>query len=85
MTPPLLLRPAHEIAAAVNAGAASARSLAEEALDRIGAANGRLGAFTDITVTRALDEADAVDARVAAGEALPLAGVPYGAKNLFDI
>ena len=30
-------------------------------------------------------EADAVDAAVAAGAALPLAGVPYAVKNLFDI
>ena len=34
---------------------------------------------------RALAEADAVDAAVAAGESLPLAGVPYAVKNLFDI
>ena len=85
MSDAILLRPAHEIAAAVNAGTVTARSVAEAALDRISAANTRLGAFTDLTVTRALDEADAVDARVAAGAALPLAGVPYAVKNLFDI
>jgi AtzE family amidohydrolase len=80
-----LLRPAHEIAAAVNAGTVSARSLAEAALDRIAATDTRLGAFTDLTVTRALDEADAVDRAVADGETLPLAGVPYAVKNLFDV
>ena len=38
-----------------------------------------------MTLDRALAEADAVDAAVAAGRKLPLAGVPYGVKNLFDI
>jgi Asp-tRNA(Asn)/Glu-tRNA(Gln) amidotransferase A subunit family amidase len=81
----VLLRPAHAIAAAVNRRETSARAVTEAALDRIAATDTGLGAFTDLTVTRALDEADAVDARMAAGEALPLAGVPYAVKNLFDV
>jgi aspartyl-tRNA(Asn)/glutamyl-tRNA(Gln) amidotransferase subunit A len=81
----ILLRPAHEIAAAVNARKASAREVTRAALDRIAATNPRLGAFTDVTESRALDEAEAVDTAVAAGKALPLAGVPYAVKNLFDI
>ena len=85
MTADLHLKPAHEIAAAVNGGGASARAVTEAAIARIAATDGRLGAFTDPTFDRALGEADAVDAAVAAGKALPLAGVPYGVKNLFDI
>ncbi len=85
MSGDILLRPAHEIAAAVNAREASARDISQAALDRIAALDPRLGAFTDVTASRALAEADAVDAAVAAGEALPLAGVPYAVKNLFDI
>jgi AtzE family amidohydrolase len=81
----ILLRPAHEIAAAVNGREASARDIARAALDRIAAANPRLGAFTDVTESRALHEAESVDKGVAAGKSLPLAGVPYAVKNLFDI
>ncbi|MCB1503215.1 MAG: AtzE family amidohydrolase, partial [Bauldia sp.] len=81
----MLLRPAHEIAAAVNGGRISARAITEAALDRVVAADPRLGAFTDATPARALAEAAAVDASVAAGVVLPLAGVPYAVKNLFDI
>jgi aspartyl-tRNA(Asn)/glutamyl-tRNA(Gln) amidotransferase subunit A len=85
MTSDLHLKSAHEIAAAVNGGSASARAVTESATAHIEATNGRLGAFTDPTFERALAEADAVDAAVAAGKALPLAGVPYAVKNLFDI
>jgi 1-carboxybiuret hydrolase len=81
----ILLRPAHEIAAAVNARRVSARAVTEAALDRVVAADPRLGAFTDATPTRALAEAAAVDLSIAAGVTLPLAGVPYAVKNLFDI
>src|SRR4029078_3400536 len=53
---------------------------------RIERLDGRLGAFTAVTATRALAEADAVDATLARGEDPgPLAGVPYAVKNLFDI
>ena len=85
MSGDVLLRPAHEIAAAVTARHTSARVVTEAAIERVAVANPSLCAFTDLTTTRALQEADAVDAAVAAGKALPLAGVPYGVKNLFDI
>ena len=39
----------------------------------------------DPTFGRALAEAEAVDTAVAGGATLPLAGVPYAVKNLFDI
>ncbi|MCZ8098007.1 MAG: AtzE family amidohydrolase [Burkholderiales bacterium] len=74
------------IAAAVRARATSARAVAEAHLARIDALDGALGAYTAVTRERALAEADAVDAAVAAGrDPGPLAGVPYGVKNLFDI
>ncbi len=85
MSGELLLRPAGEIAAAVNTGAVSAREIAEAAIARIEATDGKLGAFTDPTFGRALAEAEAVDTAVAGGATLPLAGVPYAVKNLFDI
>ena len=79
------LRPAHEIAAAVKARRLSARAVTESAIAHIEATDGRLGAFTGRTFPRALAEADRVDAEVAKGASLPLAGVPYSVKNLFDV
>jgi AtzE family amidohydrolase len=73
------------IARAVGRGEVSAREIAQAALDRIAADDGRVGSFTDVTAARALAEADAVDAARRQGTAGPLAGVPYGVKNLFDI
>jgi AtzE family amidohydrolase len=74
------------IAAAVKSGAASAREVTEAALARVAARNSRLGAFTDVTATRALARADSIDAARARGGPLgPLAGAPFAAKNLFDI
>ncbi len=76
---------AAEIAEAVSARAVSAADVARRALERIGAMDETVNAFTDVTADRAMAEAEAVDRRIAAGEALPLAGVPFAVKNLFDL
>lgn len=77
---------AADIAAAVRSGSVSAVEVTRRALDRIGEKDQHIGAFTDVTAERALAEAEAVDARRRDGGDLgPLAGVPYGVKNLFDI
>ncbi|ALP68065.1 AtzE family amidohydrolase [Paraburkholderia caribensis] len=74
------------IARAYADGAFSARELIEATLARIDAHDAQINAFTAITRERALAEADALDARRASGQTLPaLAGVPFAAKNLFDI
>jgi AtzE family amidohydrolase len=74
------------IAAAVRSRAITARAVAQAHLARIELLDQALGAFTTLTATRALAEADAVDATIAAGrDPGPLAGVPYGVKNLFDL
>jgi aspartyl-tRNA(Asn)/glutamyl-tRNA(Gln) amidotransferase subunit A len=70
-----------ETAAAVSAGRQSAVSAVEEALARIDEGDGRIRAFLEVTREQALTEARAVDARVAAGESLPLAGVPLALKD----
>jgi aspartyl-tRNA(Asn)/glutamyl-tRNA(Gln) amidotransferase subunit A len=71
------------IAEAVREGRVSAMEVAREHLDR--AAADDLGAVWLVTERRALEEAAAVDAAVAAGEdAGPLAGVPVGWKDLID-
>ena len=64
----------------------SAVELAQQTLLRIERDNPQVNAFTEVTATRMLAEAAAVDARLATGDELPpLAGVPYAVKNLFDI
>jgi aspartyl-tRNA(Asn)/glutamyl-tRNA(Gln) amidotransferase subunit A len=86
VTAALLDGSAHAIAEAVRTGAASARTIAQEALNRIKTRNSALGAFTDVTAARALAKAEAIDSARARGESLgPLAGAPFAVKNLFDI
>ncbi len=64
----------------------SARVAVETALEAIGSGNEALNCFTAILRERALETADAVDARLdAGGDPGPLAGVPFGVKNLFDV
>jgi amidase/aspartyl-tRNA(Asn)/glutamyl-tRNA(Gln) amidotransferase subunit A len=85
----LLAGSAHALSAAVRCGAISAESVVEVAADRIRLTDERVNAFTHLTLQRAMAEARALDARLAAGDesarALPLLGVPYAVKNLFDI
>jgi len=77
---------AAEIARAVSAGETTALAVTEAALKRIEARNPVLNAFTAVTRERALAKARAIDAARSQGATLgPLAGVPFAAKNLFDI
>ncbi|MDB5594942.1 MAG: amidohydrolase, AtzE family protein [Hyphomicrobiales bacterium] len=78
--------PAHEIAGHVRNGDVSALEVANVFLDRIAELNPAVNAYTDVTAGRAKDAARALDAARAKGHPLgPLAGVPFAAKNLFDI
>ncbi|MBU1258181.1 MAG: AtzE family amidohydrolase, partial [Alphaproteobacteria bacterium] len=80
------MKQAVEIAAAVRSGKTSAMAVLEQCLAGLAAEGGRLVAVTRILADRARSEAAAVDAAIAAGhEAGPLAGVPYGVKDLFDV
>src|ERR1700719_3040019 len=77
---------ASEIAQAVTGRKISAVAVTEAALARIAKHDGILNSFTDVTADRARAKARAIDAAVAAGKnAGPLAGVPFAAKNLFDV
>ncbi|MFG3034181.1 amidase family protein [Streptomyces sp. NPDC048253] len=78
---PLAWPPAVEIAAAVRAGRPSAVDVTGEALARIARIDRSLCAFAEVWEERARAWAREVDARVAAGERLPLAGVPIGVKG----
>lgn len=72
---------ATEIAAAVRAGHSSAVEQTRAALARIDAADRAIGAFQLVRAEKALAEAAVVDARIAVGEQLPLAGVPLAIKD----
>ena len=77
---------ATEIAEAVKAGKVTARAVTEAALKRIERHNPMLGAFTDVTAERALEQAELVDSKISnAMDPGPLAGVPFAVKNLYDI
>ncbi len=85
----LLKGSAAEMAAAVRSGALTATALVQASLMRIGATDERVNAFTDVTAQRARHAAAALDARIAGGDStvrsLPLIGVPFAVKNLFDV
>jgi aspartyl-tRNA(Asn)/glutamyl-tRNA(Gln) amidotransferase subunit A len=72
---------ARSIAEAVSAGRRSAAAVIDEALGRIEQANPALNALIDLDPERVRADARLVDERVAAGAALPLAGVPVAIKD----
>ena len=73
---------AGEIAAAVRRGERTARQVVEASLARIAAGDGEVHAFNAVLADQARAAADAVDARVAAGQDPgPLAGVPVALKD----
>ncbi len=73
------------IADAVGTGRVTARALVEESLARAGKARDAFGAFLSISAEMSLAEAGEVDRRVAAGERLPLAGVPLAVKDNINV
>ena len=78
---------ARTIAADVQAGRTTARQVIEAALDRIAAYD---AVQPQTWISRPAHEAvlaaaDEVDRRVAAGETLPLAGVPFAVKDNLDV
>ncbi|MDX3715054.1 amidase [Streptomyces europaeiscabiei] len=72
---------AEQIAAAVQAGETTAVDVVAAALARIEQAEPTLHAFVEVWAEEALRRAAEVDAQVAAGVHLPLAGVPIGVKG----
>jgi len=74
---------AADIAAKVASGEVSAVEVTQAHLDRIAAVDGSVHAFLHVDTDGALQAAEAVDARRAAGEDLgPLAGVPLAMKDV---
>ncbi len=73
-----------ELASQVSSGEISARELTQAALDNIERFDGELNCFCALNPEQALGEADTVDAAVARGDSLALAGIPIGVKDLED-
>ena len=72
-----------DIAAALRAKTVSAVELATESLARIEAGNPKINAFVTVDEGGALAAARAADARIAAGDAGPLTGIPLAHKDVF--
>ena len=100
MSTPIPFLPAREIARMVRRGERSARQVTEAVLEHIARVDGipgqlggdpqaepdKVHAFITLTAERALAQADAVDAKIAAGEDPgPLAGVPFTVKDIFTV
>ncbi len=77
---------ATSIAATVRGQEVSAKAVVAAALARIADQNARLNCFTTVLAEKALEDAEAIDRTIASGkDPGPLAGVPFGVKDLFDI
>jgi aspartyl-tRNA(Asn)/glutamyl-tRNA(Gln) amidotransferase subunit A len=77
---------ATELAELIKSGKISPLELMEETMERIGAINPVLNAFVSLRAQEAIDEAKAMTERLASGEEPgPLAGVPFGVKDLEDV
>ncbi|MCK6386898.1 MAG: Asp-tRNA(Asn)/Glu-tRNA(Gln) amidotransferase subunit GatA [Zoogloea sp.] len=72
-----------DIAAALRAKTVSAVELATDSLARIAARDGQINAFVTVDRDGALAAARAADARIAAGDAGPLTGIPLAHKDVF--
>ncbi len=73
------------LAADVQAGRRSALDVVKEALARAERHQEKFRAFITLTPELARRQAEAVDARIKRGDKLPLAGVPFGVKDLIDV
>jgi aspartyl-tRNA(Asn)/glutamyl-tRNA(Gln) amidotransferase subunit A len=74
-----------EIADDVQSRKRSAREVVDAALARAEKFQDQFRAFTRITPEIARRHAERVDERIKQGEKLPLAGVPFAVKDLFDL
>jgi aspartyl-tRNA(Asn)/glutamyl-tRNA(Gln) amidotransferase subunit A len=73
------------LARLVNAGQLRPRELADRALEQAQQYQERFRPFIRLTPEIARGQADLVESRLKQGRKLPLAGVPYAVKDLFDV
>ena len=79
-------RPVRDIASLLRSGGTTPVLLAERALARLDALDPALHAFLRVTRERALEEARRAEEALGSGRDLgPLHGIPYAAKELFDV
>src|SRR5438552_7623468 len=82
----LAFEPAHARAAAIRRGGLAAVELMEATLERISRLNPTLNAFVALRAEEALADARALGERIARGDDPgPLAGLPFGVKDLEDV
>ena len=75
-----------ELGRALRAGAVTPTALARQYLERIEQLNGKLSAFKRVTPERAMAQAEAAEAELSAGiDRGPLHGIPYAAKDIYDV
>jgi aspartyl-tRNA(Asn)/glutamyl-tRNA(Gln) amidotransferase subunit A len=71
------------LSAALGRGEFSSEELTRACLARVGALDRQLNSFITVTGEQALAQARAADARLRAGEAGPLTGIPFAHKDIF--
>jgi aspartyl-tRNA(Asn)/glutamyl-tRNA(Gln) amidotransferase subunit A len=75
-----------DLAAKIRSGGISSMAIVEQLLERIGTLDKRLHSFISVCPERALASARATDIALKAGQDLGLLhGIPYAAKDLFDV
>ena len=72
-----------QLAEALGSRSVSSRELTSHYLERIANLGGELNAFITVTAAAALEQAERADARLAAGDATPLTGIPIAHKDIF--
>ena len=72
-----------ELAAGLRDGHFSSEELTRTSLERIRRLDAELNSFISVTEADALAAAQAADARIRAGEAGPLTGIPFAHKDIF--
>jgi len=72
-----------QLAAGLRAGDFSSVELTRACLDRVGRLDAALNCFITVTEAQALEAAHAADARLRAGDAGPLTGIPFAHKDIF--
>jgi|FLYL01.1.fsa_nt_gi aspartyl-tRNA(Asn)/glutamyl-tRNA(Gln) amidotransferase subunit A len=82
----LWFKPAYELAALIRSKQLSPVELLEACLKRIEETEPTLNAWTGMRPEQAMEEAREIEARIARGEEVgPLAGLPFGVKELDDL
>ena len=72
-----------ELAAGLRSGEFSSVELVEHYLERIERLDGELNSFITVTAEQAMEQARAADARIAAGDAGPVTGIPIAHKDIY--